>query len=59
MKVKAKRLFSNPVFGNVNPGDVITVSDETYKHLLDLGLVETIEAPVKKAAPKKTPKKGK
>lgn len=55
MKATAKRLFVSPIFGNVHPGDVITVDEQHYKYLSDLGLVEKIAEP--KEEPKKIVKK--
>lgn len=45
MKVKAIRLFSSPVFGNVTEGDIIEVNEFTAQQLSDLGLVK-LELPV-------------
>ena len=54
MKVKAKRLFCSPVYGNVKEGDVITVPESFAKQLADIGLVEL---ETKQQAPKKAPSK--
>lgn len=54
MKVKATTLFSSPIFGNVHPGDVLTVNESEFKHFLSLGLVEAEQKQKPKIEPKKT-----
>lgn len=50
MKVKAKRLFCSPIFGNVAEGDVITVNEKQYQNYLSMNLIDEVKAEVKPKA---------
>lgn len=42
MRVRAKRFFISSVLGNVDEGQVLTVSDAHGKHLIENGLADRI-----------------